>query len=299
MSAHNSEPYYRPHEDTRLAFDARGVYHLSLAPERNAVTDLNQRLLFRINARARLALRFPEASDEILDYMTEQAVGIEIAEHTIASNQRAWIRLDRGETDLQPPQPKRPETLLIAARFQQVRDKKADAADWDLWNQVAEFYNDGRPTTGNLGALDAWGVRSAVTAYGGLQVKSDLTGGYVAKRKRRQRVDTIHPWDKNIYDHLCDAENVQKHYPRFADFYVGALAGILISETVYRPLAAFDLMYDQAVSDPRFKGLRGKRLADRIDALFGFEATVNKLITKQDFRSFGLKEADFIPNAAA
>lgn len=297
MSAHNSEPYYRPHEDTRLAFDARGVYHLSRAPERNEATDLNQRLLFRVDARARLAERFPEASGEMLDYMTEQAVRIEIAEHLIARNQRDWMRLDRGEIDLEPPQPKRPETLLIATRFQQARDQKPDAADWDLWNQTAEFYNDGHPATGRLGALDAWGVRSAVTAYGGLELKSDLTGGYVAKRKRRERTKDIHPWDRNVYDHLCDAERLQKSFPKYANFYLGALAGILVAQNVYRPLAAFDEMYRDAAKHPRLKGLRGKRLADRIDELFGFEATVNKLITKQDFRSFGLQDSDFISNA--
>jgi hypothetical protein len=58
LSAHNYEPYYRPNEDTRLAFDARGIYHLSRAPDRNAATDLNQRLLFRIDVRALLAARF-------------------------------------------------------------------------------------------------------------------------------------------------------------------------------------------------------------------------------------------------
>lgn len=299
MSAHNSEPYYRPHEETRLAFDARGVYYLSRAQERNAATDLNQRLLFRIYVRAKHAARFPEASDEMLDYMTEQALSIEIAEHTIASNKRAWQRLERGETDFEPPQPKRPETLLIAARFQQARDRNPDAADWDLWNQIADFFNHGHPTTGRLGALDAWGVRSAVTAYGGLKLKSDLTGGYVAKRNRRKRVDTIHPWDKNVYDHLCDAEDLQKSFPRYADFHRGALAGILIYETVHRPLAAFDEMYRDAARHPRLKGLRGKRLADRIDELFGFEAVVNKIITKRDLRNSGLKEADFIPNATA
>ncbi|MGX5718556.1 hypothetical protein [Shinella zoogloeoides] len=299
MSAHNSEPYYRPHEDTRLAFDARGVYHLSRAPERNAATDLNQRLLFRIDARARHAQRFPEASDEMLDYMTEQALGIEIAAHTIARHKQARMRLDKGEIDFEPAQPKRPETLLIAARFQLARGRNPDAADWGLWNQIADFFNDGHPATGRLGALDAWGVRSAVTAYGGLQVKSDLTGGYVAKRNRRKRVDTIHPWDKNVYDHLCDAEDLQKSFPRYADFHRGALAGILMFETVYRPLAAFDEMYRDAARHPRLKDLRGKKLADRIDELFGFEATVNKIITKRDFRNSGLKEADFIPNAPA
>lgn len=297
MTAHNSEPYYRPHEDTRLAFEARGIYHLSRAPERNPATDLNARLIFRVDARAKLAERFPEATDEMLDHMTDQAVKIEIAEHEISRHRRAWRRFDRGDVSLEPPQPKRPETLLIAARFQQMRDQNPQAADWDLWNRVAEFYNEGHPATGRLSALDAWGVRSAVTAYGGLEVKADLTGGYLAKRKRRERLEEIHDWDKNIYDFMYDADVLRKTSPRFADYLIGEIAGVLVFQKVLRPLAVFDALYRMASTDRRLKGFRGTKLADRIEAVFGFEATVDRTLTMQDFRSLGLRDSDFISNA--
>jgi hypothetical protein len=297
MTAHNSEPYYRPHEDTRLAFEARGIYHLSRAPERNPATDLNERLIFRVDARTKLAERFPEATDEMLDHMTDQAVEIEIAEHEIARHRRDWKRLDRGDVSLEPPQPKRPETLLIAARFQQMRGQNPQAADWDLWNQVAEFFNDGHPATGRLSALDAWGVRSAVTAYGGLEVKSDLTGGYLAKRKRRERLEEIHPWDKNIYDLMYDADVLRKTTPRFADFRITNIAAVLFCQKVLRPLSVFDALYRMASTDRRLKGFRGRKLADRIEAVFGFEATVDRTLTMQDFRSLGLRDSDFISNA--
>ena len=57
----------------------------------------------------------------------------------------------------------------------------------------------------------------------------------------------------------------------------------------------------EGVADEDSRQLRDSlgSLADRIDELFGFEATVNKIITKRDLRNSGLKEVDFIPNATA
>lgn len=299
MSAHNSEPYYRPHEDTRLAFDARGVHYLCLAPRRTVGNDPNLRLLFEREARATFARRFPGASKDVLDHMTLMSVGLEIAECTIAHNRHAWLRLAKGEADLQPPQPKRPETLLIAIRVQQARDRKPDEPDWSIWNRIAEFFNHGHPAVGRLAALDGWGVRSAVTAYGELKTNSDRIGGWIAKSRRRQRLGTIHEWDRNIYDFMCDAELLQNSSKRYALLTTADIAAMLLHETVYRPLAAFDQMYVEAIRDPRFKGFKGAKLADRIDELFGFEATVCKILNKQDFRNSGLEAASFISNSAA
>lgn len=299
MADKYSEPYYRPHPKTRLAFDARGVFYLCNAPVRTVANDPNKRRLYETAVRMCFEGSFPDLPKAALDTLAAQEVQLATLRSQNSELRGVVARLLRKEDIRTGSQPRRPHTLIIGTKVDQLHSTDPTATPHALWLRAAEHFAEGHPTTGNLGALDVWGIRSAYAAYRDLTLNSDRTGALIAKMKRRERLGRPHDWDRNIWDFSKDAEWLAQNAPfphGLTDDEV--FAHTVISE-VHKPLAAMDLMYRQAIGDPRFRGLRGERLADRIDELFGFEATVDKIVTKQDLRDMGIPEADFIPSAVA
>lgn len=299
MADKYSEPYYRPHPKTRLAFDARGVFYLCNAPGRTVANDPNKRRLYETAVRMCFEGSFPDLPKAALDTLVAQEVQLAAVRSQNSELRGVVARLLRKEDIRTGSQPRRPHTLIIGAKVIQLQGVDPTAKPHAVWVRAAEHFTDGYPATGRLGALDVWGIRSAYAAYCDLTLNSDRTGAFIAKMKRRERLGRPHDWDRNILDLSKDAAWLAQNAPFQQGLTNEEVSSNMFLKEVCRPLDAMDLMYRQAIGDPRFRGLRGEMLADRIDELFGFEATVDKIVTKQGFRDIGIPEADFIPSAVA
>lgn len=301
---HYGRAYHDPHPDTLQAFFDRGVFHLCDAPGRCILNDPNKSLLVETSIRREVEAAFPELSRLKRAELTAER--LETARLRIwKASALASLKLANSpkpkkgarRRDVPINQPLRPQTLIIAGIGIRFREAHPELSTHAVREEVAKFLSQGLRDCDRDEGLEIRSIRSAEDAFYHTR-PSDEDGWAKRVHARYQRRGKTHDWDRNELEFLSEAERDLRRRGSLGGNLIEACRTLIHAEVIH-PLMIMYEIYLAGRTDAQFSGLRGARLADAIDSVFGFERIFDIRSTLLLFGHLGLPESAFIADDAA
>ena len=272
----NDVAHFKPHRKSRLAFlvecvklwcdDGDGTSFLD-----DPINVAAAKAALRKRVTARLSSVDADTIDHFAAVEFEAFQGALITGELTSHIRRLTTpRPKKGNVRREIPEhiPLRPSRAIIALHASSVARARPSLSRNGVYNETAEYFNDGIPKSEAGGRMKVRSVRTACEGFGLFDASDVMLGNYERARQRFLSAGLPHIWDCSFYDMMIWQRDYERRFSRAASAASDASDVQLRLTYLLRdlPLAMFDRLYDAARADRRYAGLLGIDLAHALDA---------------------------------